>query len=337
MAATPDRSLRHDARVEVPEAVATLSSRQYGVASREQLRAARMSRFALEAQLAAQRWQVVSATVVVMHNGPLSRTQRWMAAVLTAEGPAALAARTAAQAHGLVGWEVEPIHIVVRRGAKVNAIDGFPLKVHESRRFTTADVMEGRFPPRVSVERALVDAAAWSASPRTACGLLAAGVQQRLTTAPRLRSVLELAGQVRHRRLLLAVLGDIEGGAQAVSELDFLRFCRRHGFPRPVLQARVDAAGRRRYLDAEFKRPDGRPLGVEIDGAVHLVTSTYWSDMRRLNDLVIGGRRVLRFPSSAIYSDDPQAVEQLRQALGLDQLSERQRVIALPRSDKSPA
>jgi hypothetical protein len=209
------------------------------------------------------------------------------------------------------------------------------MKVHESRRFSAQDIHPSRTPPQVGIERALVDTAVWSPPPRTACGVLAAGVQQRLTTAPRLREMLESAGNVRHRKLLLAVLADIEGGAQAVSELDFLRFCRRHGLPRPQLQTRLDTAGRRRYLDATFRRQDGRMIGVEIDGAAHLIVATYWRDMRRLNDLVIDGRRILRFPSAAIHADDPDAVLQLRTALHLPDLSDRRPSLAGTGSDKS--
>jgi hypothetical protein len=169
----------------------------------------------------------------------------------------------------------------------------------------------------VRVERALIDAAVWSARPRTACGVLAAGVQQRLTTPDKLLAELAKAGAVRHRRLLAAALADIEGGAQAVSEIDFLRFCRRNGLPRPELQVRVDAGGRRRYLDATFRGRSGQPVRVEIDGALHLVVQTYWDDMARGNDLVIQREQVLRLPSYVIYADDPVALNQLRRALGL--------------------
>jgi hypothetical protein len=144
-----------------------------------------------------------------------------------------------------------------------------------------------------------------------------------MTTAPRLREELEGAGRVRHRRLLLSVLADIEGGAHAVSELDFLRFCRRHGFPRPQLQVRCDTRGRRRYLDATFRRPDGRLVGIEVDGAIHLVVRTYWNDMERLNDLVIRKRPMLRFPSAYVYADDPVMVAQLRELLQIPDLSQR--------------
>lgn len=273
---------------------------------------------AIDMMLEAGRWRAHGVVVIVMHNGPLAPDQQLWAAVLNAGPAAALAARTAAAVHGLVGWEADCIELLVPRGTAVPAGLGLAVKVHESRRFTSADVHPTRVPRQVRIERALIDAAVWSIQPRAACGVLAAGVQQRLTTASNLMVELDKAGAVRHRRLLFAALADIDGGAQAMSEIDFLRFCRRHGLPRPEQQlVRRDERGRRRYLDATFKTRDGGHIRVEIDGALHLVVRTYWDDMARGNDLVIGRERVLRFPSYVIYAGDPTAVRQLRSALGL--------------------
>jgi hypothetical protein len=237
-------------------------------------------------------------------------------AVLAGGKLCALAARTAAAAAGLVGWEPPTLEVLVPRGTTYPDLP-FPVRVHESRRFSPLDVRPS-WPPRVSVERALIDAGAWAARPRTSCGLLAAGVQQRLTSAARLLELLADSGQIRHRRIMARALTDIDGGAQAVSEMDFVRFCARHRLPRPQLQhVRKDAQGRRRYLDATLKLPGGRPVRVEIDGALHLVVQTYWNDMWRTNDLVIGKELALRFPSYVIYADDADAIEQLRRALSL--------------------
>ena len=303
-------------RAEAAACLGPLADHQESIVLRGQL-AAELTQSEVEAQVAARRWQALGSTVIALHNGELTQRQSWWAAVLAAEGPSALAGRTAAEAHGLLGWEAEAVHVVIQRGAKVNRVPGVHVKVHESRRFTGEDIHESKSPPMVTVERALIDAAAWSRSPRTACGLLAAGVQQRLTTAERLTEMLASVGRVRHRRLLGRVLMDIAGGAQAVSEVDFLRFCARHGMPRPTLQVRRDVNGRRRYLDAVFRRADGQTVRVEIDGAAHLVVSTYWSDMVRHNDFTLHREPLLRFPSAYIHAADPVAVAQLRAALGL--------------------
>ena len=105
-------------------------------------------------------------------------------------------------------------------------------------------------------------------------------------------------------------------GAQALSEIDFARLCRRHGLPEPRRQSvRVDAAGRRRYLDAEWVRADGRRVVAEVDGAVHLVPRRYWDDMERANELVLDGRLVLRFAAFAVRAYPRTVATQLRRAL----------------------
>jgi len=293
-----------------------LAERQDQVCRREQLLETGITDRQIDRGLDAHRWQVVSAGLMVLHNTRLTPAQRQGVATFAGGRLCALTARTAAAVAGLTGWEPPSLEVVVPRGTTYPALP-FPVRVHESRRFTVNDVVES-WPPRVSIERALIDGGAWVARPRSACGLLAAGVQQGLTTATRLLAELEGAGQIRHRRLMARALADIDGGAQAVREMDFLRFCRHHGFPRPELQVvRMDERGRRRYLDATLKTPDGRLVRVEIDGALHLVVQTYWNDMWRSNDLAIGRELVLRFPSYVIHANDPDAVAQLRRALNL--------------------
>lgn len=144
---------------------------------------------------------------------------------------------------------------------------------------------------------------------------MTASIQQRLTTAARLREELSAAGQVKFRKVLLPFIADLEGGAEAISEVAFLRWCRRHGFPKPQTQVRRDHLGRRRYLDATFRRPNGEALFVEIDGGIHLTLATRWADTAKDNDAVIASQKTLRFPSIAIYTDDARAIRQLRDAL----------------------
>jgi hypothetical protein len=167
------------------------------------------------------------------------------------------------------------------------------------------------------IHRSVIDACAWTEDGREVARLLVASVQQRRAWPDRLRLALDAAGRIRHRRLLQLLLVDLEGGAQALSEVEFLAFCRRHGLPRPELQHREGAGGRRRYLGALFRRADGRLVLVEIDGGVHLTLTTRWNDTRKDNWSALAGKLVLRFPSAAIYTDDAEAVMQLQTALGL--------------------
>src|SRR3954453_23940851 len=192
---------------------------------------------------------------------------------------------------------------------------GVAVVIHESRRFCEEHVVHGRAPRLTSLARSTVDAAAWAKDPWHAFRIFVAPVQQRRARASELRRELLSAGRIRHRRQLIALADDLCGGAEALSEVEFLRFCRRHGLPRPECQRRMDSAGRWRYLDATFRRSDGTLLRVEIDGGVHLSLAVRSRDTLKDNDANLAGKLVLRYASAAIYADDPQAVAQIHQGL----------------------
>jgi len=289
----------------------------YSVATRRQLLAAGVTDGTLRANLVADRWRALNERVICTHNGPLTVSQQRWAVFLSAPQPAAMCGRTAMAMWGVTGHDDGAVHVLVRRGARVLPVPGGEVAVHESRRFGPGDVVSGRAPQLTSLARATVDAATWTRTPRDAARLLVAPVQQRLELAANLLRVVERTGRVRHRAMLLSLCRDLVGGAQALSEVEFLAFCRRHGLPPPVLQGRLDAAGRRRYLDATFRLAGGRVVRVEVDGGVHLTLTTRWLDTLKDNDATLAGHVVLRFPSVAIYLDDPRAVDQLRRALGL--------------------
>lgn len=306
--------------VRIPTALTALATEQHGVLTRVQL-LSYLTAGAFEAQVASGRWARLSSTVYVLHNGPLTEQQQCWAATL-AVGP--LAGRTALRAWGLKGWPTDHVEVVVPRGARPELPSGVPIVVHESRRLTDAALLPWRSPARTNVERSAIDAAAWTRDVRGACGLLAAVVQQRLSIAPKLRVALQEAGGIRHVRMLRAVLLDIEGGAQALSEVDLGRICRRYGLVLERQVVRLDRQGRRRYVDARVSAPGGRSVLVEIDGALHLVVASYWADMARGNELVISGGRVLRFPSIALRTDEHAVGNQLRRACGLSEVERPQ-------------
>lgn len=267
----------------------------------------------IRAQLDARRWRR-TGRAIVLHNGGLSRAERCAVALRQGGSRAVLAAFTAAELHGLTGWEREPVHLLVPAGTRVRQIPELAVRIHYAGAGHPQERLGARAVQRIAP--ALVLAAATLPGERAACALLAAGVQQRLVTAPQLRAALTSAPRVRHRRVLIRATDDIGQGAQALSEIDFVRLCRRHGLPEPVRQAvRVERHGRRRYLDAEWRRADGRHVVAEIDGALHLVPRRWWDDQLRQNELVLGGDLVLRFPS-AVYRCEPSVVvDQLRRAL----------------------
>jgi hypothetical protein len=165
---------------------------------------------------------------------------------------------------------------------------------------------------------ALVVAAGTFESARPACGILAAAVQQRLSTAAALARALLAAPRVRHRAALIGAVGDIEQGSQALSEIDFYALCRRYRLPLPDRQTvRRERSGRRRYLDATWRRPDGRLVVAEVDGALHLAVRRWWDDQLRQNELSLADALILRFPSVIVRTEPDRVAGQLRRALAL--------------------
>jgi hypothetical protein len=257
----------------------------------------------------ARRWSR-HGRAVVLHSDDPTRRDLFEIARLNTSPRALWTAFTAAEILGLSGWERDAVHLLVPGGLRPSTT-GVPVPVRLHR--GTASGRRGQCEPAAA---SLARAATTLSSPRSACGLLAAGVQQRLVTAADLRQVVSARPRLRHRGVLLLALADIEQGAEALSEIDFARLCRAHGLPPPTRQAvRIDSAGRRRYLDAEWLLDDGRRVVVEIDGALHLIVRNWWSDQLRQNELVLAGATVLRFPSAVLRSDPGIVMRQLKHAL----------------------
>jgi hypothetical protein len=284
------------------------------VTTAQKLLAEGVSRGQLATQLAAGRWRR-AGLAVVLHNGPLSPDQRGRVAQIHAGPQALFTAFTAAELLGLRGWTRNEIHLLAPAGTRMRAGCPVPVRLH----------LHGNQPIRragpTTIEAlpdALLRAAATFASPRPGCGLLAASVQQKKATADQLADAIARAPRTRHRAPLRLAIADIAGGSEALSEIDFVRLCRRNGLPVPMQQlVRRERSGRRRYLDASWRRTDGKLIVVEVDGALHLAPRRWWDDQLRQNELALTDALVLRYPSVVIRSEEALIVAQLRRALRL--------------------
>jgi hypothetical protein len=290
--------------------LADLAALQRGVLTRDQLLGHGMSSDQIDTAIRAGRWRALGRRVIVLHNAALTDAQQLWAAVLFPVKPTALAGLSAATAAGLRGFEPERVHIVVAHDTRTNMPAW--VRIHESRRFSPADIVAGS-PPRTSIARSLIDAAAWSRWPRRACSILCAGVQQRLVTADQLGAELSTAGSLRHAAILREILGDIGGGGHTLAEIDFGPLARRAGLGAPRRQrTRRDTDGKVRYLDVVLVLPDGTELVVEVDGRGHLEVETWTDDLDRQNEVVIDGCPVLRYPSAIVRLNGERVVDQLR-------------------------
>lgn len=301
----------------VPASVAALARAQACVVTRTQLTGAGLTRHEIRAQLEGCRWQTWGSHVVVLHNGELARRQLLWAALLDAGPPAALGSHTALELAGFRSFAAEAatVHLLVERGAKVHRHPD--VVVHESRRLRPEHHVRTAGLSRTSTARSTLDAAAWQPWPRFACALLSAVVQQRLCTAAALEEALATVGRIRHKAHLRAVLGDIAGGSEAISEVDLVNLCRRFQLRQPDRQTRRrDVAGRLRYLDATWEVEGRGLLVLEVDGSHHLEVAHWEADMRRERGLVVSGARVLRATSIEVRLDQARVAADLR-ALGV--------------------
>lgn len=253
--------------------------------------------------LTAGRWRRLCHGILAAHNGHLDRRQHLWVAVLVAGVGAALAGTTALTEAGVRGLRDGPIHVLIpasrnrsRRLPRLPA--GMPAVRVVRTRCLPAEHLQAASPPRTTTARSAVDAAIWAPGADAARLVLAAACQQRKVRPDEIFEVLAARRGVPRLRTIEATMHDIAGGAQALSEINFLDLCRRFSLPAPDLQARrKDSSGRIRYLDAHWRR---WRLHAEVDGAHHMEVRQWADDMVRQNDVWIKGERILRFTASMV-------------------------------------
>lgn len=250
--------------------------------------------------------------VVLTSNGTPTWDQQLWIAVLRAPVGTVLAAQTAAVGRGLRIARPPRPQVLSPYGAPCADLPG--VDARRTRTLGPLDVHPQAQPPQLRLSRAVIDAATLLDRPDDVRALLCAPVQQRLLRTGDLRgTVLRLGGQLRHRRLLLLTLDDVEGGAHSVRELAFRRLCRRAGLPAPTLQVLRRGPRGRYYLDAVF---EGWDVHAEVDGLGHLLVAQWSQDCERANELEIAGsERRLRLPGFWLDDRPDLVVDQLTRAL----------------------
>ena len=298
-----------------------LLEQQDGVLSRIQALRSGLTEEGWQWRIESGRWQRVVPGVAVAHSGLVTDRQRAWVAVLHAGDGAALTADAALVEHGMKLARPGVLDVAVPHRRVVRAQQ---LELGEVRELLRPHRVRGlalwrhpvRRPPVLRVAPAALHAAAWAASDRAGEWRLAAVVQQGLTQVPDLRRTLAQMPRLPRRSLIRQVLDDVEHGAHAASELDFLRFLRRHGLPLPDRLQRPVRAGRLRYLDAWWER---QRVNVEMDGAHHRRVGTWDDDALRANDVVLVERHdrilLLRFTRGNLRHDGDRVAAQLRRAL----------------------
>jgi len=260
-----------------------IATNQYGVVSRDQLRAAGLSSTGVARRVAARRLHRIHRVYAVGHRS-LSNDGRWMAAVLAHGEGAVLSHRSAAALWGIRHPRNEPVDITVTGTAGRTTRAGISL--HRSTTLIASSCTRRRGIPVTTPARTLADLR----------GLL---------------SPAKLARAVREAEFLGLPMGGDAPADRARTDLEqlFISLCRRHRLPKPAVNAAFD-----RY-EVDFLWSEHR-LVVEVDGwESHRTRSAFEQDRARDARLAVLGYEVVRFTWRQIRDDRAGVARTIRSLL----------------------
>ena len=290
---------------------ARAAASQQNAISRGQLLSLGWTDAMIKSQLAAQRWTRMLRGVYAVRTGDPGICAWWWAAHLYYGTDSALAGSSALQGWGLTQRQA-PVEILIPYDRRRSEGSGL---VHVQRSRAMPPTRSPReLPPCVTVEHAIIDAIQSCEPERDAAALLTQACQSGVTTALRLHRTIERRSRVRNRKLLIALLVEIEGGALSVLEIDGVRtIFRAHGLPTGRGQVPEHQGHRTVYRD---RRIDPYPLIVEFDGRRgHADPAGRLRDHRRDNAAALTGRVTLRFGWEDVQYEACEAARQVWSAL----------------------
>jgi len=279
----------------LPSDVQVLLTDQTGVVARRQLVGVGARPHDIKRWLRRRELATIHPGVYVNHSGDLSWQQRAWAAVLACGEGAALWRESALGAHADGPHRHGPLHVAVPASRHPDTPAG--VVVHRIRSLEGA-VQWGQRPPRQRYDEAVIEAAAATARPIDAVGILTGAVGSRRTTAERLLEVCAARARLRQRDWIESVLHDAARGTCSVLEHGYLDQVERpHGLPVASRQLR-DGIASVVYRDAAYA---GDVL-VELDGLQHSDADQRDADLERDLDAALTGRTTVRLGWRQVFS-----------------------------------
>lgn len=254
---------------ELPPPLRDVMIRQDGVVTTAQLGAGGVGRATVARRVARGHWQRLAHGVVVLQSGAPTWRQVARAALLAAGPGAALSHASAAFVHGLADRPGRGLVVSVPAARFVEAPPGVTV-----RRRRTMPRAAGSL-RCVDVADTVLDLLHETPDVDAAVALLCEAVRRRVP-AVRVVGAAEGRRRLRHRRLLLDVLGDPDGRVESPLELRYDRDVERaHGLPRSCGQVVTRVVSGRIRSDRVFDRYGVR---VELDGRLHVADDDAWRD-----------------------------------------------------------
>ena len=271
-----------------------VAAQQHGVVSRAQLLAMGLSPGQARVDVESGRWQPLLPGVYASFTGQINATTRTWAAVLYAGSGAAASHRTALWLGGLLEEAIDPVHVTIPASRRVQRQPG--IRIHLSRPLDDPRQSirhPSASPPRIRLENALLDQCEFETAGQSVHLVLSA-IQRRLTTADRIRYVLDSRARHRWRRLVIDILGEAREGVASPLELRYLQNVeRRHGLPVGVRNRREQGpGGAGMYRDVRY--PPWSII-VELDGTQAHPPDEKFRDLRRDNQATLVGDASLRY------------------------------------------
>lgn len=280
--------------------------------SRAELAALGFSSHEVAARVAAGRLIPVFAGTFAHGAVPLGADGRRLAAVLSCGPGALLSHRSAAELGGLLPERriPGPPHVTVPRdGPRRRA----GIVVHGA---SGLESSAGRGIPCTTVERTLVDCAGQRGNLDLE-DAVARAVRDHALDVEGLLAILDSGRRFRGARALRRILAESDprsGPTRSELERRLLILCRRHGLPRPLVNAVLDV-GLSQPLEVDFLWPAERVV-VELDSfAFHADPSRIVEDRRRDVALTLAAYERLRFTWADVTRRPASTAAQIRSLL----------------------
>lgn len=291
--------------------LARIASRQHGVVSRAQVLALGVTPSFVARLVNSGLLHPVHLGVYAVGHSALTERGRWMAAVIATGEGAVLSHLSAALLWGIIDRRGWLIHVLAAGGGS-RARPG--LAIHRTRHLPPEHRMEIDGIPVTSLHRTLLDLASMLPRKRLRYAVEAADRFGLLDVAALVALCEASAGRKGAGVLRRLALEQRGAGTRTKSppESTFLRICRDHGLPEPLVNSMLHG------YEVDFYWPQARVV-VEIDTyTYHRSWAQRQRDLERDADLKVRGEEVLRFTRERIERAADVVVAQVATLLGAE-------------------